>query len=193
MTEAKKVFIRVLGEKFPHCPKEIPIEMLSEEMAQTNHGQTLLGLSERGGLSPDEMIMNIEGKKMREHKWDEVESITKLIKYLKEYNDSKDSESNTNETAVDKLRNKLSPHYGLPEMIFVIDEHPKMKGLIIEQARQAKMNKKRIDELLVEIEADFDIKKALDKLSDNERLDIISSYCKHCGSKNPGCQCWNDD
>ena len=37
------------------------------------------------------------------------------------------------------------------------------------------------------------LKLELDKLSDDERYELISEYCKYCGSKDSGCQCWNDD
>ena len=33
----------------------------------------------------------------------------------------------------------------------------------------------------------------LDGLTDEQRLDVISRYCKYCGSMDSGCQCWNDD
>lgn len=33
----------------------------------------------------------------------------------------------------------------------------------------------------------------LDSLTDEQRMDIFNKYCKHCGSKDSGCQCWNDD
>ena len=44
----------------------------------------------------------------------------------------------------------------------------------------------------------------LDALTDEERLELFSYYCKHCGCKQPwhpdinksgeiGCQCWNDE
>ena len=33
----------------------------------------------------------------------------------------------------------------------------------------------------------------LDKLTSEERADIFYLYCAHCGDKNPGCQCWNDE
>lgn len=58
-----------------------------------------------------------------------------------------------NETLEAKLRNQLSPIYGLADMILLIDEKPEMKQLIIEQAKQAVKNKEAIDLLLVEIEA----------------------------------------
>ncbi len=99
----------------------------------------------------------------------------------------------SDETPVDKLRNQLSPHYGLPEMILAIDKHPDMKGLVIAQAKQAQTNKTRIDELLKEIESGDYVKKLLDEMSDDERFEIMDNYCRHCGSKDPSCQCWNDD
>ena len=37
------------------------------------------------------------------------------------------------------------------------------------------------------------IKELMDKLTDGERMSVILNYCKHCGDKNPSCQCWNDD
>jgi predicted Zn-ribbon and HTH transcriptional regulator len=40
----------------------------------------------------------------------------------------------------------------------------------------------------------FDAAKSLlEKLSDDERLMLFSDYCKHCGSEDPHCQCWNDE
>jgi len=33
----------------------------------------------------------------------------------------------------------------------------------------------------------------LDKLTDDERLELFRHYCRYCGSVNPQCQCWNDD
>ena len=38
-----------------------------------------------------------------------------------------------------------------------------------------------------------EIKLAMDKLTDEERMTIFSNYCKHCGSADLNCQCWNDD
>lgn len=32
----------------------------------------------------------------------------------------------------------------------------------------------------------------LDILTDDERLEIINRYCKYCGCKDQGCQCWNN-
>ena len=33
----------------------------------------------------------------------------------------------------------------------------------------------------------------VDKLTDDERMDLFHSYCVHCGQDNPGCHCWNDE
>jgi len=37
------------------------------------------------------------------------------------------------------------------------------------------------------------IKEELDELSDDERAELFRNYCKYCGSKDPRCQCWNDE
>lgn len=51
-----------------------------------------------------------------------------------------------------KLRNVLSPHYSLPEMILLAEEKPELKSIVIEQAKQAQANKEKIDELLNELD-----------------------------------------
>lgn len=33
----------------------------------------------------------------------------------------------------------------------------------------------------------------LERLSDQERIELFGDYCKHCGSEDSGCQCWNDE
>jgi hypothetical protein len=33
----------------------------------------------------------------------------------------------------------------------------------------------------------------VDMLTDEERMDLFHNYCVHCGTDNPGCQCWNDE
>jgi hypothetical protein len=30
-------------------------------------------------------------------------------------------------------------------------------------------------------------------LNEDERMEIFNKFCKHCGSDNPNCQCWNDE
>lgn len=39
----------------------------------------------------------------------------------------------------------------------------------------------------------YQAKRIFKELTDEERLDVMSGYCKSCGSENPGCQCWNDE
>ena len=34
---------------------------------------------------------------------------------------------------------------------------------------------------------------AIDELSDEERLELFSGYCKHCGTDDPDCNCWRDE
>lgn len=31
------------------------------------------------------------------------------------------------------------------------------------------------------------------KMTDDERLDIITEFCKYCGYLDNSCQCWNDE
>jgi hypothetical protein len=45
-------------------PDFVPDEMLSEEQAFENHGQTLSGLNERGGMSVPEILFNINRKRL---------------------------------------------------------------------------------------------------------------------------------
>lgn len=33
----------------------------------------------------------------------------------------------------------------------------------------------------------------LKDLSEDERVEVFSNFCMHCGSDNPSCQCWNDE
>lgn len=60
-----------------------------------------------------------------------------------------------NETLVAKLRNKLSPAYGLAEIVLLIDKNPDIKDIMIAQAKQAIENKKAIRELLVQLESEL--------------------------------------
>lgn len=36
-------------------------------------------------------------------------------------------------------------------------------------------------------------RRSADELTDQERADLFAHYCRDCGSKNPNCQCWNDE
>ena len=64
----------------PQVLELIPDNILNEEQAQIDHGQTLSRLNERGGLSPCEAIAIIE--KRRWHKMDLKEAIDKLKEYI---------------------------------------------------------------------------------------------------------------
>ena len=37
------------------------------------------------------------------------------------------------------------------------------------------------------------IKELFAKLTNDERMEVMGDYCKHCGRDDSGCQCWNDD
>jgi len=30
-------------------------------------------------------------------------------------------------------------------------------------------------------------------MTDDERMDVMGEFCRHCGDINPRCQCWNDE
>ena len=47
-----------------------------------------------------------------------------------------------NETLEAKLRNQLSPIYGLVDMILLMEEKPEIKELLIKQAKQAGLEEK---------------------------------------------------
>lgn len=35
--------------------------------------------------------------------------------------------------------------------------------------------------------------KEMDGLTDEQRMSVLSRYCRSCGAKDPSCQCWNDE
>ena len=39
----------------------------------------------------------------------------------------------------------------------------------------------------------YQAKRIFKELSDDERMEVMREYCRHCGSDNPRCQCWNDE
>lgn len=43
--------------------RAVPFDLLCEDIADRNHGQSLESLNERGGLSPSEMLANIERRR----------------------------------------------------------------------------------------------------------------------------------
>ena len=102
---------------------------------------------------------------MQEKVWDELKRktvdtekygavipIQTLVRVLFKTQITKENENNFNATTVSKLRNQLSPYYSLPSMILAMDEHPDLKPLLIEQAKQAISTQDKIKELLTEIE-----------------------------------------
>ena len=70
------------------CPKKIPFGMLSERMANSIHGQTLHKLNSRGGMTPFELVANIEKVNPFTIKYNKNEEqlwADKLKKYLSLY------------------------------------------------------------------------------------------------------------
>lgn len=59
-------------EQWRTCPKSIPWNLLSEQRALTNHGLTLEQLAERGGLSPIELMANINDNPLRPYHEPEI-------------------------------------------------------------------------------------------------------------------------
>lgn len=51
--------------KYRKGPAEFPSNLLSEDMAQYNHSQSLERLNSRGGLGYDEIVCNILGVDLR--------------------------------------------------------------------------------------------------------------------------------
>lgn len=60
-----KVHSSTLRE-FKDCIESFPDKFLTEEMAQSNHSQSLNRLNERGGLSVNEILANVFNK---DFKW----------------------------------------------------------------------------------------------------------------------------
>ena len=52
-------------KEYPDCPLLITDNVLNEEYAQINHGQTLARLNERGGLAPCEAVAIAEKRRWR--------------------------------------------------------------------------------------------------------------------------------
>ena len=72
----------------------------------------------------------------------------------------------------------------------------KAKSLVVDNVIDIKLSKIKDEDILnypkLNIQGS-NVKYLFSKLSDEERLEIISGYCKYCGCGDPGCQCWNDD
>lgn len=57
---AKEAFPVLGAHKYAGCPAQVRKSELNEDWAQKIHGQTLGQLARRGGLSPAEILVNIE-------------------------------------------------------------------------------------------------------------------------------------
>ena len=75
--------MKVLGREqgIMYYPDGVPMEMLSEFMAQKNHSQTLDGLNSRGGLGVNEILANLKSEAIggKETQKD-VDELNRLIK-----------------------------------------------------------------------------------------------------------------
>lgn len=82
--------------------------------------------------------------------------------------------TNDNETLAAKLRNALSPHYGLPSVILKLREHPEVLKIVEDMAEHALKNNLRIDAILTAIDSQSD-QKASGEFSklDMERMYLI--------------------
>ena len=70
-------------KKYPDFPEEFPDSWFNEEWAQKIHSQSLEHLNSRGGLSPEEMIMNIEHLTIQEFRQLTLDvAVKKLLKML---------------------------------------------------------------------------------------------------------------
>lgn len=52
--------------------------------------------------------------------------------------------------------------------------------VLLEETLKKAMNRATITALLIDMRPE-------------ERLEIFSRFCQHCGSDDPRCQCWNDE
>lgn len=72
------------NKKLSNYPDFVPDEMLSENQAQSNHGQSLKKLNERGGMAVYEILANIKGKRIMygigEESQQDIDELNDLIK-----------------------------------------------------------------------------------------------------------------
>ena len=71
-------------------------------------------------------------------------------------NTDKNDNAKDTETVSAKLRNALSPHYGLPSVISKLREHPEILKIVEDMANQAIKNNMIIDSLLKQIDDLYD-------------------------------------
>lgn len=68
------------------CPRSVPWEFVAphEKQAKRNHDQTLQRLSERGGLSPMELVCVIEGRKF-DTSLKDIDAALMLVEFLRDW------------------------------------------------------------------------------------------------------------
>jgi hypothetical protein len=66
-------------KQYPDFPEEFPDSWFNEEWAQKIHSQSLSHLNSRGGLSAQEMVMNIERLTIRQF---EQITLDMAVRYL---------------------------------------------------------------------------------------------------------------
>ena len=64
---------------------------------------------------------------------------------------------------------------------------------ILEENKTLKEELQRISDTPILSAVPSEIVNTMENLSDDERLEVINSFCKFCGSKDVRCQCWNDE
>lgn len=60
--------------EYPGAPAYVRWSALNEEWAQRNHSQSLDALAARGGMSPEEIIFNVDRRRLD---WREMKALTK--------------------------------------------------------------------------------------------------------------------
>ena len=62
------------------------------------------------------------------------------------------------------------------------------EGKDLKQAETPSLNIAGVSGMLL-----LQVKELFAKLTDDERMEVMSDYCKYCGCDDSCCQCWNDD
>ena len=84
------------------------------------------------------------------------------------------------ETLEAKLRNQLSPIYGLADIVLLIDKSPGLIPIAMDMAKQVISNKDRVNLLLKLIENKSDDNELL-LICDGGHCENGSGYCMFCG------------
>ena len=88
--------------------------------------------------------------------------VQETIDFYSGYHDKKESpvkQTTDNETLEAKLRNVLTPIYGLAALVILAKDNPDVNELVYESAKQVVNSDKRIRELLKAIEAEKELLK----------------------------------